>query len=423
MAATRYRRSLCLAAAIWVGAPAAALCASWTVSPKGPVSRVTDAVRRALAGDTILVLPGVYAESGIVVDKSVSIIGDGFPEIDGRGEGQILTVKADDVRIEGLVVKNVGVSYTEDRAGIKLIGAKRCVIRGNRLLNNFFAIYLENSGDCVVADNRIAGEHASETSSANGIHLWYCKNIVIENNEVKGHRDGIYLEFVEKSAIRRNVSEENARYGLHFMFSHDDSYEGNSFRRNGAGVAVMYSDRVSMTRNTFEHNWGPASYGLLLKDIRDSSVSANRFENNTVGIHSEGSIRVKIRGNLFRDNGCAIRMLASSYESEVTGNSFTGNTFDLSTNSKQNSNLFDGNYWSRYQGYDLDRDGVGDVPHRPVHIFSLLVERDPAGLVLLRSFFVDLIDAAERVLPIYTPPTLLDKRPLVRPLPLEGESS
>jgi nitrous oxidase accessory protein len=418
--AFRLSLAAALAAAL---VPAGVVAGAWTVSPSGPITTVSGAVSLALPGDTIRVLPGVYAETGILIEKKVTIAGEGHPEIDGGNRGQIFTVKSDSVRVEGLVVKNVGVSYTEDRAGIKLIGVKGCVIRGNRFLNNFFAIYLENSTGCLIAGNRIEGEATGETSTANGIHLWYCKEVTIENNEVFRHRDGIYLEFVEKSTIRGNVSEENERYGLHFMFSHDDAYEGNTFRHNGAGVAVMYSDRVTMTGNAFRRNRGPASYGLLLKDIRDSDVSENRFEDNTIGIHSEGSIRVKIRGNLFRENGFAIRMMASSYENEVSGNGFIGNTFDLSTNSRQNSNAFDGNYWSRYQGYDLDRDGIGDVPHRPVHLFSLLVERDPAGLVLLRSFFVDLIDAAERIVPIYTPPGLLDKRPLIRPRPFKGDNA
>ena len=94
----------------------------------------------------------------------------------------------------------------------------------------------------------------------------------------------------------------------------------------------------------------------------------------------------------------------------------------MSTNSRHNFNNFNGNYWSRYQGYDLDRNGVGDVPHRPVHLFSLLVEREPAGLILLRSFFIDLVDAAERVVPVYTPPNLMDEAPAMRPIASGGKS-
>jgi len=185
----------------------------------------------------------------------------------------------------------------------------------------------------------------------------------------------------------------------------------------------MFSNDVIMHENRFEHNWGSASYGLLLKDIRDSDIAGNVFEKNTIGLYSEGSDRLRIRQNTFTSNGYAIKIMANSMNNQISENNFIQNTFDVSTNSRQNFNNYDGNYWSAYSGYDLDRDGVGDVPHRPVHLFSLLVEREPAGLILLRSFFIDLIDKAEQVLPLYTPETLLDSAPYMRPVSFEGVTS
>jgi nitrous oxidase accessory protein len=54
---------------------------------------------------------------------------------------------------------------------------------------------------------------------------------------------------------------------------------------------------------------------------------------------------------------------------------------------------------------------VGDVPHHPVRLFSLLCEKAPPGIVLLNSLFVTLIDTAERVMPVFTPETLVDASP------------
>jgi len=408
--------TILLGATLAAAGPLPARGTIWEVEVGRGLPTVSAAVARAAAGDTVRVHPGTYPEHGILIDKPLYVLGVGRPAIDGREEGTIVTVTADRVHIEGLVFRNVGVSYMEDRAGVRLQAVRDCEVLDNQFVNTFFGVYLENSEACRVRGNRLAGVGTRETTTANGIHLWYCRNILIEDNHVSGHRDGIYFEFVESSVIKNNVSEGNVRYGLHFMFSNDDVYEGNVFRRNGAGVAVMFSDRVRMSGNQFVDNWGPASYGLLLKDIRDSDIASNLFRRNTIGIYAEGSLRLDVHHNEFTSNGYALKIMASSSDNGFRDNNFIGNTFDVSTNSRQNFNTFDGNYWSRYQGYDLDNNGVGDIPHRPVHLFTLLIEREPAGLVLLRSFFIDLLDAAERVMPLYTPATLLDHRPFVSPV-------
>ena len=67
---------------------------------------------------------------------------------------------------------------------------------------------------------------------------------------------------------------------------------------------------------------------------------------------------------------------------------------------------------------ELKIDGklVGDVPHRPVRLFSVLVERFQPALILMHSAFVDLLDGAERVLPSLTPDALMDRAPAMRPV-------
>lgn len=224
-------------------------------------------------------------------------------------------------------------------------------------------------------------------------------------------RDGIYLEFVDEAEIYRNTSSDNNRYGLHYMFSDGGRYYGNTFKRNGAGVAVMYSDNVDMMDNLFEHNWGPSAYGLLLKDINHSKIEGNRFYRNTVAIYSEGTNNVHIHRNDVELNGWAINIKSNSARNRFTGNNFIENSFDVRTDSPRNNNEFKGNYWSNYEGYDLDKNGTGDVPYRPVSLFSVIIEKQPESLILLRSMFIRLLDTAERIIPVLTPKTLFDENP------------
>mgnify|MGYP000096473011 CR=1 FL=1 len=381
------------------------------VSPDGEINTISQAVELAEPGTHIQVQPGTYMESDIGIDKPLTLEGIDYPLIDGNNEGFIFVITADSVTIKGFNIKRTGRSYVRDYAAIMIEGAKDFIIENNRLEDIFFGIYLAETERGIVRNNRVEAFDTREASSGNGIHLWSVKSPKIMGNEVTGMRDGIYLEFVDNAEIYGNVSNENNRYGLHYMFSDGGQYYDNTFRRNGAGVAVMYSDNVNMMNNLFEHNWGTAAYGLLLKDINYSKIEGNRFYRNTVGIYSEGTNEVHINANDIELNGWAVNIKSNSARNRFTENNFIENSFDVQTDSPRNNNEFEGNYWSQYEGYDLDRDGIGDVPYRPVSLFSMVITKQPESLILLRSMFIKLLDTAERIAPVLTPKTLFDENP------------
>lgn len=386
-----------------------------TVSTDGPVTSLKKAIDTAERGDTITLRAGRYVERNIVIDKPLTIRGDGGKVIiDAEGKGYVLIVRADSVTIRDLQVQNAGKSFIEDYAGILVEKSSHCLIENVTLVENFFGIYLAESTQSTIRNNLIQTTAERESSSGNGIHLWYSTYVTVENNRVIGHRDGIYFEFVENGTIKDNYSEKNLRYGLHFMFSDSCRYTGNTFVNNGAGVAVMFTDRVEMTDNVFRDNWGSAAYGLLLKEIYDSRIENNRFENNSTGIYIEACNRLEVKGNDFIGNGWAVKLMANSMDNRFTLNNFKSNSFEVATNSRQNFNTFENNYWSQYEGYDLDRDGIGDVPHRPVRLFSIMVQRQPQTLVLLHSLIIDILDMAERLMPSLTPETLVDSKPKMK---------
>lgn len=374
-----------------------------------------NSIKEALAickdKDTITVLSGYFSEKNIVIEKSISLLGKDFPTLDGQNKFEIITIKKSGVTISGFRLINAGISYTTENAAIKIDNADSCRISNNILQNNFFGIYLGSSKHCLIDNNTISASGTREVNSGNGIHLWKSRHITISGNKINGHRDGIYLEFVDSSLIKKNYCFGNIRYGLHFMFSNNCTYFENTFAKNNAGVAVMFTRKIKMTKNIFEHNWGTSSYGLLLKEIYDSHIHDNIFRNNSIGLYSEGSNKILIEKNIFTRNGWAIRLMANSMDNTFARNDFVSNTFDISTNSIQNFNYFTANYWSGYKGYDLNRDGDGDIPHRPVTLFSVLIEKNPSALLLLRSFLIDFLNLAENVLPVLTPETLTDNNP------------
>jgi nitrous oxidase accessory protein len=388
------------------------------VGKQYPMKSIHKAIEQSKDGDTIFVHQGLYREGNIVINKRIVFLGKEFPVLDAQRHGEVLSVKADSVVVKGFKIINSGFAALDDPCGIKVYNRTFVRIYNNRLDNNFFGIYLQNCNNCIVKGNTIVSHGTQEQLIGNGIHCWKSNNLQIIANTISGHRDGIYFEFVTNSVIWRNISTKNIRYGLHFMFSNDDSYITNLFKNNGAGVAVMFSKSVKMVNNTFEENWGDSAYGLLLKEIADGYIFNNKFIKNTSAIYMEGTSRIKVEKNDFVSNGWGMKIQASCMDNEVVFNNFLKNTFDISTNGSLVLNTFNSNYWDKYEGYDLDKNGVGDVPYHPLSLFAVLTEKNASTMLLYRSFMITLLDKSEKVLPSITPDNFIDKTPLMKSLPL-----
>ena len=382
------------------------------------VSTLHEGVAQARNGDTVLLQKGTYKEGDIIITKGIHLIGVDGPVLDGDNKNEILTISGIGIEIRGIQFRNSGYSSQNDFASISVINASHFILENNTITHAYFAIHIANAEYGIVKNNTITGTPKTEQTSGNGIHLWKCANMIIEENDIQGQRDGIYFEFVTNSVIQNNYSHNNIRYGLHFMFSNNDAYMHNTFKENGAGIAVMYSKFMLMYSNTFEHNWGENAYGVLLKEISDSRIYSNTFLQNSVGLLMESTNRIEVAQNKFENNGWALRIQSSCSESDIHHNNFLANTFDVATNGTLQLNHFFSNYWDKYEGYDLNRNGAGDVPYHPVSLYSMVIEQSPNSLMLLRSFMVSLLDKAEKAIPSLTPEALVDTHPLMKPLPL-----
>ena len=379
---------------------------------------ILPALKFAKNGDSVLVEKGFYKEGNIVINKEIYFLGRDFPTIDGDRKFEVLSIKSNNVTVKGFKIQHSGYATMDDPGGIKVYDSHHVTIIDNLVYDNFFGIYIQYSKNCIIKNNKIIAFGKEEQEIGNGIHCWKSDSLQIIGNYVSGNRDGIYFEFVTNSVIWRNISANNIRYGLHFMFSNDDAYFSNIFENNGAGVAVMYTKNVVMMNNTFKDNWGDAAYGLLLKDISDATIFNNRFINNTSAIFMDGGNRIIVEKNTFKANGWGLKIQASCMENVIENNNFLGNTFDVSTNSTLVQNKFISNYWDKYEGYDLNKDGLGDVPYRPLSLFSVIVESNPPAMLLFRSFMVTLLDKSEKILPSLTPENFIDNTPLIHALKL-----
>ena len=385
------------------------------VGPKKSIKSIKKAIYLAKIGDTIIVHKGTYKEGNIIIDKKVVFIGKDFPILDGQKKYEVLSVKADSVVVDGFKVIRSGHATLEDPCGIKVYNKKNVIIQNNILDDNFFGIYIQNGRNCLIKNNTIIAYGKEEQEIGNGIHCWKSDNLQIIANKISGHRDGIYFEFVTNSVIWRNISSKNIRYGLHFMFSHNNVYTANVFKNNDAGIAVMYSRNVGMFKNKFLENWGDGVYGLLLKDLTFSKIKNNIFRNNTVGIFMDGASKVDLYHNEFVNNGWGLKINANCMENRLMNNNFENNTFDVSTSGSLVMNSFRNNYWDKYEGYDLDKDKIGDVPFHPLSLYAVLAEKNSMIMLLYRTFFVEILDRSEKLVPSLTPENFVDEQPMMKP--------
>lgn len=384
------------------------------LSPTSAVKTIHQAIIEAHDFDTLIIRSGIYPCVNETINKHLTVIGEGLPVLDGQMKDEVLVVMSDKVSITGIEIRNSKCGSMKDFSGLRVFKSQYVNIDNCVLNNTYFGIYLSDSKHVLVKNCKSKGANYGKSDTGNGIHLWKCDSVELEGNHLEGHRDGIYFEFAKHCFIQNNLCEKNFRYGLHFMFSDNDTYENNTFTNNGTGVAVMYSKGVHMFNNKFENNWGDASYGLLLKDMSNGIIRGNIFMNNTVGVTMEGGTNMRFEKNNFTQNGYAMKVMANCRLDTFVHNNFSGNTFDASTNGELKENLFENNYWDKYEGYDLNRDAIGDIPYRPVSLYAVLVEQMPYAVMLMRSFTVDLLNRAEKNLPSIVPQTFVDDKPLMK---------
>lgn len=377
-------------------------------------SEIERIVNHAKPHAIIKFAPGNYQIHELIIRKPLTLLGTNQVVFDGQHLGSVLVLEGKNIHVKGITIINTGYSSIDERSAIKLLSAYGCIIDSVCIKNSCFGISLVNASNCVIKNNQIHAVGISEQRSGNAIHAWKSDSLTIKSNNVSGHRDGIYFEFVSKTGVYMNTSSNNLRYGIHFMFSNDDEYVGNVFDRNGSGVAVMFSSRVHIRNNTFSQGTGAANYGILLKEINDSEVKGNLFTRNTNGLYMEGTNRVSLLHNQFIENGWACRVQASCSSVIVAGNNFIGNSFDMATNGSLAGQKFNGNYWDSYSGYDMNKDGTGDIPHSPVSMYSMIVERMPYAIMLYRSFTVFLLDRSEKVMPGLTTEQVKDLKPAMK---------
>jgi nitrous oxidase accessory protein len=378
------------------------------------------AIAQAQNGDTIVLGAGTH-RGPLRIAHPIVLRGEPGAVVDGDHRGSVIEVGASGTRIEALTVRASGTRVIDIDSGIHVIRAGGVELRDVQLEDVLYGVYAERADQLTVEHCTLTGRvrPLDESGEGNGLHLWYCSDVVVRDNDVSRFVDAVFLSFVTRMDASRNRLHDNGRYGLHTMYCQENRFVENEVTRDVAGCALMFTNHVEIARNRIVRNRGPRTYGLLLRDCSDGRFEANHLVDNTVAIFMDGSNRNRIEGNLVQDNGWGILLFSSSAGNVFTGNDFINNDYPVALDMRRTDNRFDdgthGNYWSDAAAFDLDGDGVSDVPFAPVSAFAFVSKQYPDLAVLAKSPAVASLAVAERVFPALSPSEAVDRFPRVRP--------
>ncbi len=389
------------------------------VSSTGPYTTIEAALSAAHDGDTIEVHGGQYP--ALVIEKSVSLVGVDWPVIDGGGQGTVVLINAPGVAFSGFEVRGSGDEPDRDHAGIT-ITASNIVVENNRLHDVLFGIFVSQADNAIVRGNDIASKDKYELGrKGDSVRLWYSQDVLVEDNVIHNARD-VVIWYSENVILRGNTID-TGRYGVHLMYCDGAQIENNTLRDNSVGVYTMYSNHVTLRGNDIRGQRGPSGYALGFKDADYVDVTDNVIVDNRAGLFIDGTPFSPQGYGRFTQNILAFNDVGIILLTAVRGNTFENNTLwenieqvALQGGGKPGNNVWQGNYWSDYTGFDGDGDGVGDSPYAAERFFESLTDREPMLRALLYSPAAQTIEFAAASFPIIKPqPKLVDPAPSMTP--------
>ncbi|MDR5653638.1 nitrous oxide reductase family maturation protein NosD [Ruixingdingia sedimenti] len=378
------------------------------------------AVAAAAPGDMLLLEPGRH-DGPVTIDRPLVLDGGGAAVVDGGGKGTVITITGADAVIRGLEVRGSGTRHEEIDSGIKLAkGASGALIENNLLVGNLHGVDVHGATDTVVRGNTVIGRQDQHMNSrGNAFYIWNAPGTVIEGNNVRYGRDGIFSNASRDGTYRNNLFRD-LRFAVHYMYTHNSIVSGNVSVGNTLGYALMYSNRIEVQDNLSLRD---RRHGLMLNYANNADVQGNLVRGGAEKCtFIYNAHRNLIVNNRFEGCDIGIHFTAGSERNVLTGNAFIGNRTQVKyvgTRDIEWSFEGRGNFWSDHPVFDLNSDGIADSRFRPNDLMDHILWSQPAAALLMGAPAVQLIRWSQSSFPATLPGGVVDSFPLTAPATIE----
>lgn len=372
-------------------------------------------IDEAEEGAVLLLEPGTY-HGHVVIDKPLTLDGQGRATIDADGKGSVVVVRTDGAVVRNLHLTNSGDSHNDIDSCVQVRGRFN-VISDNIIDNCLFGVDLQQSENNIVRRNTISSKPFELGTRGDAVRLWYSFENKVVDNTIRDSRDTV-VWYSARNTIARNTTYDS-RYSLHFMYSQYNLVEDNNYYNNTVGIFLMYSDGVVIKNNTIAHAAGPTGVGIGFKETSDVTVEGNRILYCASGLYVDISPFQPDTTNRFTNNLIAYNGIGIRFLNDWTGNEFRKNRMIdnltqvvVSGGKTANRNVWDDNYWSDYEGFDEDDNGVGDTPYE-LYVYADRIWQDvPYAQFFKGSPVLEVMDFLERLAPFTEPHILVrDEHP------------
>jgi nitrous oxidase accessory protein len=386
-----------------------------------PGSELTPVLASAKPGDAFCLAPGEY-RGPLRLGTGVAVWGPRSAVVRSSGDGTTVRLEGDRAALLGVTVDGSGGRYDLLDAAVH-VGAQDARVEGVRIVHAVFGILVEKSRRALLRGNEITGDpYQALGLRGDGIRLWETYDSRIEANRVMDSRDVVVWYSSGNHIVGNRI--ERGRYGTHLMYSHRNQIAENAYVGNVTGIFLMYSRDVTVSDNLIAEAAGAAGFGLGLKESGNLQVVGNRFLADTVGVYADTSPLYLQDRNLFEANVFRYDQVGVIFHSSEDRNAFRANDFRDNGVAVRVEGRGDalrvtwaGNYFDDYAGYDLDGDGVGDVPYELRSLSSDLVAERAALAFYRGTPALGLVETIGRVVPLFTPRLLLvDPSPRMAPV-------